>query len=117
MTAKSSTVCNTVVYLPCYLRHKGITAFPTGNPKDKVVILERELSSAQTRIAQLEQLARSLETDKDELQASLRDHQRALAEKEDQLQELLGKWKDLNFTLTHNMYMYCVGLLLGSDSL
>ncbi|KOB63343.1 Uncharacterized protein OBRU01_24885, partial [Operophtera brumata] len=56
----------------------------------KVVILERELSSAQTRIAQLEQLARSLEKDKDELQASLRDHQRALAEKEDQLQELLA---------------------------
>lgn len=57
-----------------------------------MVILEKELSSAQTRIAQLEQLARSLEKDKDELQVSLRDHQRALAEKEDQLQELLGEW-------------------------
>ncbi|XP_049876262.1 major antigen-like isoform X4 [Pectinophora gossypiella] len=62
----------------------------TCNPKDKVIILERELSSAQTRIAQLESLARSLETDKEELQTALRDHQRALAEKEDQLQELLA---------------------------
>ncbi|KAL0822094.1 hypothetical protein ABMA28_005458 [Loxostege sticticalis] len=60
------------------------------NPKDKVVILERELSSAQTRIAQLEAIARGLEADKDELSAALRDHQRALAEKEEQLQELLA---------------------------
>lgn len=56
-----------------------------------MVILERELSSAQTRIAQLEAIARGLEADKDELSAALRDHQRALAEKEEQLQELLGK--------------------------
>lgn len=56
-----------------------------------MIILEKELSSAQTRIGQLEQLAKSLETDKDELQTTLRNHQRALAEKEDQLQELLGK--------------------------
>lgn len=63
----------------------------SGNPKDKVIILERELSSAQSRIAQLEALARSLEQNKDDLQAALRDHQRTLAEKEDQLQELLGK--------------------------
>ncbi|XP_028171785.1 227 kDa spindle- and centromere-associated protein-like [Ostrinia furnacalis] len=60
------------------------------NPKDKVVILERELSSAQTRIAQLEAIARGLEADKDELNSALRDHQRALAEKEEQLQELLA---------------------------
>lgn len=63
----------------------------SGNPKDKVIILERELSSAQSRIAQLEALVRNLEQDKDELQAALRDYQRTLAEKEDQLQELLGK--------------------------
>ncbi|XP_026322755.1 putative leucine-rich repeat-containing protein DDB_G0290503 isoform X2 [Hyposmocoma kahamanoa] len=60
------------------------------NPKDKVIILERELSSAQSRIAQLEALVRSLEQDKDELQATLKEHQRTLAEKEDQLQELLA---------------------------
>ncbi|XP_037292942.1 restin homolog isoform X2 [Manduca sexta] len=60
------------------------------NPKDKVMILERELSSAQTRIAQLESLARSLEKDKEDLQTSIRDHQRELAEKEEQLQELLA---------------------------
>lgn len=63
----------------------------SGNPKDKVIILERELSATQSRIGQLKSLARSLEKDKEELQAALRDHQRALAEKEDQLQELLGK--------------------------
>ncbi|KAJ2940341.1 hypothetical protein O0L34_g15 [Tuta absoluta] len=66
------------------------------NPKDKVVILERELSSAQTRIGQLECLAKSLESDKEELQHLLRDHQRALAEKEDQLQELLALNLDEN---------------------
>ncbi|XP_053610633.1 golgin subfamily A member 4-like isoform X4 [Plodia interpunctella] len=60
------------------------------NPKDKVIILERELSSAQSRIAQLESLARSLETDKEELQAQVRDQRRELAEKEEQLQELLA---------------------------
>ncbi|XP_059054140.1 early endosome antigen 1-like [Achroia grisella] len=60
------------------------------NPKDKVIILERELSTAQSRIAQLESLARSLESDKEQLQVNVRDHQRALAEKEDQLQELLA---------------------------
>ncbi|XP_075979991.1 uncharacterized protein LOC142979119 isoform X2 [Anticarsia gemmatalis] len=60
------------------------------NPKDKVIILERELSSAQSRIAQLECLAKSLEKDKEELHASVRDLQRGLAEKEDQLQELLA---------------------------
>ncbi|XP_073961481.1 uncharacterized protein isoform X3 [Choristoneura fumiferana] len=60
------------------------------NPKDKVIILERELSSAQTRIAQLEALARSLEQDKDDLQAALRDHQRALAERDEQLQEIMA---------------------------
>ncbi|XP_063626258.1 golgin subfamily B member 1 [Cydia splendana] len=60
------------------------------NPKDKVIILERELSAAQTRIGQLEALAKSLEQDKDELQASLRDHQRALAEREEQLQEIMA---------------------------
>ncbi|XP_063895101.1 centromere-associated protein E [Helicoverpa armigera] len=60
------------------------------NPKDKVVILERELSAAQSRIAQLEGLASSLEKDKEELLINIRDHQRALAEKEDQLQELLA---------------------------
>ncbi|KAF9413069.1 hypothetical protein HW555_008589 [Spodoptera exigua] len=60
------------------------------NPKDKVIILERELSTAQSRIAQLESLARSLEKDKEQLHAAVRDHQRALAEKEDQLQELLA---------------------------
>ncbi|KAJ8715324.1 hypothetical protein PYW08_005305 [Mythimna loreyi] len=59
------------------------------NPKDKVIILERELSTAQSRIAQLESLARSLEKDKEELQITIRDHQRTLAEKENQLQELL----------------------------
>ncbi|KAJ8712610.1 hypothetical protein PYW07_005452 [Mythimna separata] len=59
------------------------------NPKDKVIILERELSTAQSRIAQLESLARSLEKDKEELQVTIRDHQRTLAEKENQLQELL----------------------------
>lgn len=63
----------------------------SGNPKDKVIILERELSNAQSRVAQLESLARSLEKDKEELQTSIRDYQRELAEKEDQLQELLGK--------------------------
>ncbi|KAI8439735.1 hypothetical protein MSG28_013428 [Choristoneura fumiferana] len=36
------------------------------NPKDKVIILERELSSAQTRIAQLEALARTLKLDDDD---------------------------------------------------
>ncbi|CAH2984305.1 unnamed protein product [Chilo suppressalis] len=60
------------------------------NPKDKVVILERELSAAQSRIAQLESLAKGLEADKDALNATLRDLQRALAEKEEQLQELLA---------------------------
>ncbi|XP_063536932.1 putative leucine-rich repeat-containing protein DDB_G0290503 [Cydia strobilella] len=60
------------------------------NPKDKVIILERELSATQTRIGQLEALAKSLEQDKDELQASLRDHQRALAEREEQLQEIMA---------------------------
>ncbi|KAF9790143.1 hypothetical protein SFRURICE_020881, partial [Spodoptera frugiperda] len=60
------------------------------NPKDKVIILERELSTAQSRIAQLESLARSLEKDKEQLHTAIRDHQRALAEKEDQLQELLA---------------------------
>ncbi|KAM3956972.1 uncharacterized protein ACR2FA_009020 [Aphomia sociella] len=60
------------------------------NPKDKVIILERELSATQSRIVQLESLARSLEQDKEELQANIRDQQRALAEKEDQLQELLA---------------------------
>ncbi|KAJ0174412.1 hypothetical protein K1T71_009520 [Dendrolimus kikuchii] len=60
------------------------------NPKDKVIILERELSSAQTRIAQLEALARSLEKDKEEMQTNVRDMQRNVAEKEDQLQELLA---------------------------
>ncbi|CAB3230377.1 unnamed protein product [Arctia plantaginis] len=60
------------------------------NPKDKVIILERELSNAQTRIAKLECLTKSLEKDKEELQTSIRDLQRGLAEKEDQLQELLA---------------------------
>lgn len=74
-------------------------SFPPGNPKDKVIILERELSTAQSRIAQLESLARSLEKDKEQLHTAIRDHQRALAEKEDQLQELLGK---LFWTLVRN---------------
>ncbi|XP_060804981.1 golgin subfamily A member 4 [Amyelois transitella] len=67
------------------------------NPKDKVIILERELSSAQSRIAQLESLVRGLEADKDELQAAVRDQRRELAEKEDQLQELMAlKLEDEN---------------------
>lgn len=60
------------------------------NPKDKVIILERELSTAQTRIAQLECIAKSLEKDKEELHTSVRELQRGLAEKEEQLQELLA---------------------------
>lgn len=80
-------------YVHCYYlcRLLIINLSSSGNPKDKVIILERELSSSQSRIAQLEALVRSLEQDKDELQATLKEHQRTLAEKEDQLQELLGK--------------------------
>lgn len=62
-----------------------------------MVILERELSSAQTRIAQLEALAQSLERDKDELHAALRDHQRALAERDEQLQEIMGQSGDIRY--------------------
>lgn len=62
----------------------------SGYPKDKVIILERELSSAQSRIAQLEAIAKGLETDKNQLQHLLKDQQRQLAEKHAQLQELLG---------------------------
>ena len=77
------------------LRFEPNMCYPPGNPKDKVIILERELSSAQSRVAQLENLARSLEKDKEELQTTIRDHQRTLAEKEDQLQELLGKLRNM----------------------
>ncbi|CAH2230015.1 jg20227 [Pararge aegeria aegeria] len=59
-------------------------------PKDKVIILERELSNAQSKIAQLEVLIRGLESDKDELQATVREQQRTLAEKEDQLNEIMA---------------------------
>lgn len=67
-----------------------------GNPKDKVIILERELSSAQCRIAQLESLTRSFESDKEDLQNHIRNLQRELAEKDEQLQELLGENRSLN---------------------
>ncbi|XP_052743408.1 centromere-associated protein E isoform X2 [Bicyclus anynana] len=60
------------------------------NPKDKVIILERELSNAQTKIEQLETLVRNLESDKDELQATVRELQRTIAEKEDQLNEIMA---------------------------
>ncbi|XP_045775076.1 pericentrin-like isoform X4 [Maniola jurtina] len=60
------------------------------NPKDKVIILERELSNAQSKIAQLESIIRGLESDKDKLQATVREQQRALAEKEEQLNEIMA---------------------------
>lgn len=56
-----------------------------------MIILERELSNAQSKIAQLESVIRGLEADKDKLQATVREHQRALAEKEEQLNEIMGK--------------------------
>lgn len=68
---------------------------PPGNPKDKVSALSAELSSAQARIAQLEALARSLESDKDGLLARVRDAQRMLAERDEQLDELMGEWDKL----------------------
>ncbi|XP_069361148.1 putative leucine-rich repeat-containing protein DDB_G0290503 isoform X4 [Maniola hyperantus] len=60
------------------------------NPKDKVIILERELSNAQSKIAQLESIIRGLESDKEKLQATVREQQRALAEKEEQLNEIMA---------------------------
>ncbi|XP_072945175.1 uncharacterized protein [Epargyreus clarus] len=60
------------------------------NPKDKVIILERELSNAQSKIAQLEGLARSLEMDKEQLEAAVRDQEKALVFKEDQLNDLMA---------------------------
>ncbi|XP_028035874.1 centrosome-associated protein CEP250 isoform X5 [Bombyx mandarina] len=59
------------------------------NPKDKVIILERELSDAQSRIAQLETLARDLQRDNEQLQAAARDQQQ-------HLQQLLALKLDAN---------------------
>ncbi|GBP22513.1 hypothetical protein EVAR_78691_1 [Eumeta japonica] len=72
------------------------------HPKDKVVILERELSDAQTKIAQLETVAKSLETEKDSLQQLVRDSQRQLAERNAQLQELLALKLDDDNQKTEN---------------
>lgn len=72
----------------------------TGNPKNKVIILERELTSAQAKIVQLEELARSLEMDKESLKNNVKEYQRELAEKEEQLNEIMGMRFFFNFQLT-----------------
>ncbi|XP_064073507.1 golgin subfamily B member 1-like [Vanessa tameamea] len=60
------------------------------NPNDKVVILERELLNAQSKIAQLEGVVTSLEMDKDKLKSTVKEYERALAEKEDQFNDIMA---------------------------
>ncbi|XP_046969688.1 pericentrin-like [Vanessa cardui] len=60
------------------------------NPNDKVVILERELLNAQSKIAQLEGIVASLEMDKDKLKSTVKEYERALAEKEDQFNDIMA---------------------------
>nr|XP_032518685.1 pericentrin-like isoform X4 [Danaus plexippus plexippus] len=60
------------------------------NPKDRAAMLEREFSNAKSKIEQLESLVRSLETDKEKLQSTVREQQRTLAEKEEQLNEIMA---------------------------
>ncbi|XP_041982534.1 golgin subfamily A member 4-like isoform X2 [Aricia agestis] len=60
------------------------------NPKDKVVILEKALSEAQSKIAELEEMAQALESEKEALEATVRDQQRAIADKEEQLNEIMA---------------------------
>ncbi|CAG9564428.1 unnamed protein product [Danaus chrysippus] len=60
------------------------------NPKDRNAILERELLNAKSKIEQLETLVRSLENDKEKLQSTVREQQRTLAEKEEQLNEIMA---------------------------
>ncbi|XP_047535544.1 golgin subfamily A member 4-like [Vanessa atalanta] len=60
------------------------------NPNDKVVILERELLNAQSKIAQLEGIVTSLEMDKDKLKSTVKEYERALAEKEDQFNDIMA---------------------------
>lgn len=70
--------------------HLNIFVF-AGNPKDRAAMLEREFSNAKSKIEQLESLVRSLETDKEKLQSTVREQQRTLAEKEEQLNEIMGE--------------------------
>ncbi|XP_050347699.1 golgin subfamily A member 4-like isoform X2 [Nymphalis io] len=60
------------------------------NPKDKVIILERELSNAQSKIAQLEGVVASLEMDKEKLKSTVKEYERALAEKEEQFNDIMA---------------------------
>ncbi|CAK1555491.1 unnamed protein product [Leptosia nina] len=60
------------------------------NPKDKVIILERELSSAQARIAQLEDLASHLQSTNEKLQNDLQEYQTLLLDKEEQLNQIMA---------------------------
>lgn len=68
-----------------------------------MIILERELTNARGKIVQLEELARSLETDKKLLKNNLREYQRELAEKEEQLNEIMGMKIFISFSV--NMYV------------
>ncbi|KAG7311953.1 hypothetical protein JYU34_001378 [Plutella xylostella] len=60
------------------------------NTKDKITILERELSSAQSRLAQMTSVVQGLETDREILTRRLKDAHRVIAEKEAQVDELMA---------------------------
>ncbi|XP_048481422.1 early endosome antigen 1 [Plutella xylostella] len=60
------------------------------NTKDKITILERELSSAQSRLAQLTSVVQALETDREVLTRRLKDAHRVIAEKKAQVDELMA---------------------------
>ncbi|XP_047522150.1 golgin subfamily A member 4 isoform X4 [Pieris napi] len=60
------------------------------NPKDKVIILERELSTAQARIAQLEDIASQLQVENEKLQNEKKEHQALLLDKEEQLNQIMA---------------------------
>ncbi|XP_045522748.1 pericentrin-like isoform X3 [Pieris brassicae] len=60
------------------------------NPKDKVIILERELSTAQARIAQLEDIASQLQVENEKLQNEQKEHHALLLDKEEQLNQIMA---------------------------
>ncbi|XP_022116002.2 A-kinase anchor protein 9 isoform X2 [Pieris rapae] len=60
------------------------------NPKDKVIILERELSTAQARIAELEDIASQLQVENEKLQNQQKEHQALLLDKEEQLNQIMA---------------------------
>ncbi|VVC89775.1 unnamed protein product [Leptidea sinapis] len=60
------------------------------SPKDKVIILERELSNAQSRIVHLEELASRLELENEKLSNEVKEQRSIIADKEEQLNQIMA---------------------------